>query len=377
MRNIYFIICILLSAGTIGFLSPLFDFNFNSSSSGSTSYAVEIAKYKYPVYTDYFENLNDVTEINGDDGDFHYISGITKSKQQAEQLSEQLKDLGYSEARVIDLLEEFNQDNLEGIIDIKPQDKEVQKKENAETVISKLIYSEDEQFYTICLKISQDMLSANQFLPLQPKAHKQDDNFYYVIGKFDNAESAQKYLRNNLPKDYTTASIVQMDKGVLTQPQIAESKSATVSPANNMGRKMRGKEYIDYYYELSGMNLARTPVYYIELGPYNDKAKIEEAIQKLHDLGFENAGIKDPARDKRSLSKPAEAADAHYTIQIFAGKNAVNKERFTIEGITQSYDQHDKLYRYFVGDYDNYWVCRRHLRDIRNKGFRDAFIVKL
>ncbi|NOU59215.1 SPOR domain-containing protein [Marinifilum caeruleilacunae] len=377
MRNIYFIICFVLSVGTIGYFSPFLDLNFGSSSAGSTSYAVEIAQFKYPVYTDYFEKLEGVIELSGD-GVFHYVSGITKSKKEAEDLSEKIRGMGYEEAKVIDLLEEFSEEDLAGVVDLEAQDQKVQQKESAKQAIAKLSDIDNAYFYTILLKESKEILTADQFAPLKPKAHKQGDQFYYLYGRFEDVGNAQKYLEDKIRKDYASAQLVVINKGTLMHASKAKPASATTASAsNNMGRKMRGKEYVDYYYELSTTSFAKTPLYYIEVGPYNDKTEADEAVRKLHDLGFTKAGIKDPSKEKRSVTKPDAAADAHYTIQIFAGRNKVKTERFKIDGVSQSYDQNDKLYRYFVGDYDNYWVCRRELREVRKQGFRDAFIVKL
>lgn len=377
MRNIYFIICFVLSVGTIGYFSPVLDLNFNVASSGSTSYAVEIVKYKYPVYTDYFENLDGVIELSSQGGDFHYISGVTKSLKEAEELSEKIKEIGYTEARVVDLLEEFSKEELEGVIDLAPQKKDVQKKKAAELAISKLTNVENAYFYTIKLKESKEILKADQFADLKPKVHQQEGVYYYLLGKFEDVGNAEKYLNDKVKSKYANAELLVMNQGKLMNASKSKKVKTADAGTYNMGRKMRGKEYVDYYYELSSLKISKSPIYYIELGPYADKDKADEAVQKLHDLGFTRAGIKDPSKDKRVINQPDAAADAHYTIQIFAGKNKVKSSRFNLKDVSQSYDQHDELYRYFVGNYDNYWVCRRELREVRKKGFRDAFIVKL
>lgn len=380
MRNIYFIICFVLSVGTIGYFSPVLNWNFNVASSGSTSYAVEIAKYKYPVYTDYFENLEGVIELSSEEGDFHYISGITKSLNEAKDLSEKMKEIGYAEARVVDLLEEFSEEELEGVIEPTTQDQNVQKKKSAEIAISKLTDVENAYFYTIKLKESKEILAADQFEGLKPKVHKQQGLYYYLLGKFEDVGNAEKYLKDKVKRKYANAELLVMNKGQLVN--VSKAKTAKKAPTTNegsynMGRKMRGKEYVDYYYESSSLKISKSPIYYIEIGPYADKKEADNAVQKLHDLGFTKAGVKDPSKEKRVVNQPAANADAHYTIQIFAGKNKIKSSRFKLEDVSQSYDQHDKLYRYFVGNYDNYWVCRRELREVRKKGFRDAFIVKL
>jgi len=140
---------------------------------------------------------------------------------------------------------------------------------------------------------------------------------------------------------------------------------------------MRGKEFVDYYYELGQLKISKKPLYVVEVGTYNDKKLANEVVQKLKDLGFPNAGIKDPLAQKAIISVPGPSADAHFTIQVFASKLDMKTTRFHLKGVTRTFDQHDELYRYFYGDYNNYWVCRRELREVRKKGFGDAFIVKL
>jgi len=93
MRNIYFLICFFLTAGTIGSFSSFFDINFSGSTAGGTTYAVEVAKFKYPVYTDYFEELKDVVELSDENGEFHYLSGLTSNKGEAEDLVGDYKKL--------------------------------------------------------------------------------------------------------------------------------------------------------------------------------------------------------------------------------------------------------------------------------------------
>jgi len=66
-----------------------------------------------------------------------------------------------------------------------------------------------------------------------------------------------------------------------------------------------------------------------------------------------------------------------YSIHVFASKNATRMSLLRLMGLYENYDNDEHLYRYFYRSYDNYWVCRRELRDVRSKGFPDAYIVKL
>ena len=383
MRNVYFLICIILSAGAIGFFSPFFDIDFSRSSAGSTSYAVEIAKFKYPVYTDYFQELDDVLELKGKDGEYHYLSGVTSSKEQAQKRTNEIRNLGYSNARLVDLKKEFPADQL-ALVPVPAQQDQKKKKSTqaAETAIGKLTDIGTTYFYSILLQESNTILNAESFAPHKSiKALKQDGKYYYLLGRFNDVSDAQQYLKDKIATGYQTAQVVVINKGklvALSQAGVSAGKTYAQTAANNMGRKMRGKEYFDYYYELTSLKFSPKPIYLIELGPYNDKKKADEAVQKLKDLGFAQARIKEPQKQQvTNAEKPAPSAAAHYTIQVFASKSELKTSRFDLSGINRSYDQNDGLYRYFYGDYDNYWVCRRELREVRKKGFADAFIVKL
>jgi len=74
--------------------------------------------------------------------------------------------------------------------------------------------------------------------------------------------------------------------------------------------------------------------------------------------------------------KPNEAK-FKYSIHVFASKSTTRISRLKLSGLYENYDNDEMLYRYFYRSYDNYWVCRRELRDVRSKGFPDAYIVKL
>lgn len=392
MRNIYFLICLLLSAGTIGFLSPYIDINFNTASSGGSSYAVEIAKYKYPVYTDYFEELDDVVEVSGKDGNFHYLSGITNSKEKAESLVAQMKEKGYEEVKLVDLNEEFSREQVVQLIPAEKQDRQkdkkkkisvqsVQRNEANENSLDQLTDLGNTYYYSILLQKSQTPLQAASFLPLKSvKFLETTGEYNYLFGRFEDVSDAQKYLKERILASFQGAQVVVVNKGKLSPVRTvtsAQDRVLTDGGGYNMGRKMRGKEYVDYYYEMPQFKFSKKPLYVIELGPFEDKNVAVETVQKLKDLGFSQARIQEPSLQKETTTTPSMAAAAHFTIQIFASKSEQESSRFTLTGVTSSFDQKDELFRYFYGDYDNYWVCRRELREVRLKGYRDAFIVKL
>ena len=215
------------------------------------------------------------------------------------------------------------------------------------------------------------------------KVLEADGMFQYVLGRFEDVGDAKKYLQEKVLAGFPHASVAVINKGELAAVRVEAERKNDVKMASNqagsynMGRKMRGKEYVAYYYELGHLKISEKPLYVIEIGDYNDKKLANEAVQKLKDLGFTQAKIKTPSGLKSVAVQESLSADAHFTIQIFASKSEMNLKRITIKDLTRTFDPQDELYRYFYGNYDNYWVCRRELREIRKKGYGDAFIVKL
>jgi len=66
-----------------------------------------------------------------------------------------------------------------------------------------------------------------------------------------------------------------------------------------------------------------------------------------------------------------------YSIHVFASKKTTLISQLKLKGLYENFDQDENLYRYFYRSFDNYWVCRRELREVRSNGFPDAYIVKL
>ncbi|WP_372752477.1 SPOR domain-containing protein [Labilibaculum sp.] len=381
--------------GTIGSLSPFFDITFASSNAGSSTYGVEIAKFKYPVFTDYFESIDDVLELTGEDGTYHYVSGLSSSKSKAEDLAEAIKSSGYAEAKVLNLNETFSSEQIAEALRREEKEKdenkkeeiikqELQKKSAAEIAIGELTDIGNDYFYTILLEEGKASLNAEHFSPYHfVKVLRDNEYFHYVMGRFDDVADAVNYLKTDVQTHFPMARVAVINKGNLIEYIKAEEKKQEVkhlayeAGSYNMGRKMRGKEYVDYYYDFTLEMPIDGGAYVVELGTYSNKTQADEAVRKLKELGFSQAKIKSPSTAPKKQASVGLTPEAHFTIQVYATKLEMSTERLDLPALKRTFDQKDALYRYFYGDFDNYWVCRRELREIRNKGFFDAFIVKL
>jgi hypothetical protein len=396
MRNIYFLICFFLLSGTIGSLSPFFDLTCSgTTTSSSSTYGVELAKFKYPVFTDYFESIPDVVELTDEEGSYHYVSGLTPSKDEAEDLAEKIKSSGYADAKVLNLNEAFSSKQIAHILEREENDQdknqkqmssdsELEEKSPAEIAIGEMTDIGNAYFYTILLEESKSSLKADHFSPYHSvKVLREKESFQYVMGRFDDIADAIAQLKNQVQNDFPAARVAVIREGSLAEIPKAQEDKQEVKRASfpvgsyNMGRKMRGKEYVDYYYEFGQTTSVENSAYHIELGVYSNKKQAEEVLQKLQEMGFSQATIKTGSTSPERVTKAELTPDAHFTIQVFTSKKEMNLKRLDLPGLNCTFDQKDDLYRYFYGDFDNYWVCRRGLREIRNKGFVDAFIVKL
>lgn len=157
----------------------------------------------------------------------------------------------------------------------------------------------------------------------------------------------------------------------LKSEQVKAKKILASKGLYNMGRKMRGKEYVDYFYDLAHLDFSEKAFYKIELGPYDDKELANETLGKLKELGFSELKV------NSSNTKNTIATTPYFAIQVLACKSQISAKQLRFKKLKRTFDQEDELYRYFYGQYDNYWLCRRELREVRKKGYVDAFIVKL
>ncbi|MCZ4696147.1 hypothetical protein DWB61_15920 [Ancylomarina euxinus] len=98
---------------------------------------------------------------------------------------------------------------------------------------------------------------------------------------------------------------------------------------------------------------------------YRDVSRMKFS-KKMRNLYEETYGIKNKKDPKFK-----------YSIHVFASEKTMRISQLKLNGLYENYDNDENLYRYFYRSYDNYWVCRRELRDVRSKGFPDAYIVKL
>ncbi|MFA8434237.1 MAG: SPOR domain-containing protein [Marinifilaceae bacterium] len=410
MRNLYFIICSLLISGALGLLSQYIDIESSDSKGNQDLYSIQLATLKYPVYLSHFKGVENVVELVGKDGLFRYCLKPFSGKEEVEKLLVQVHQQGYSEAKVIRLVDEFDQEALadsqqddgkQQKIRVSASDKELEKIRSVQGkgnnqekeipvihALSRMAGVGSSYFYSIQVLETPAPQKPDRFSTLKNvKEYSEEEGSYrYLHGNFADVEDAERYLSNELRKNYPDAKVVVVDKGnvVMLQQQVKISQDVRPVPDSKIQvpvKRGKGREFVDYFYEENQSPFPVTPVasdYRIELGPFKDRVDAENELQRLKKLGYGSARLLMPSTSgKKGEVNIAASSPIVYTIQIMANSKAVSISSFKLKGVRKVYSSKDGLYKYYYGGYDNYWVCRRKLRDVRNKGYRDAFIVKM
>lgn len=167
---------------------------------------------------------------------------------------------------------------------------------------------------------------------------------YTEVVEIEPEEVAEKAIDTKTKKD-KKPQVVQEAKTIPNE-SIDDDNYVEELPPETLFRINRyGKwEFWNYYRDVSRMKFSK----------------------KMRNLYEETYGIKNKKDPKFK-----------YSIHVFASEKTTRISQLKLNGLYENYDNDENLYRYFYRSYDNYWVCRRELRDVRSKGFPDAYIVKL
>ena len=337
MRNVYFIAAILFCALSVGYLTVLFGADFSAKKNTSSLYSIEVAEYKYPVYTNYFENIDGVFELNSNNV-YHYFVGLTKSYSEAKKIKAKVYVKGYKKAKIVDLKKEFSESQISRINNNPKFEKRKDK-----ILVSKLENLDKQKFYSVCVRVDSALLAVDDFSNSNIKVYQQDGKYFYVQGRFAKIKTAKKnkityskeaklVLFENGKMSFLSNPIKKKQNVVIDKQYRKKKDLNKIRKWKTPNIKRKEGVYIDYYYDFAGTLI-------------------------------EN-------------SKKRKIAD-DYQIQIMASKTEMDASCFHMKNVVICFDNEEKLYRYLYGSFDNYWVCRRKLREVRLKGYSDAFIVKL
>lgn len=128
--------------------------------------------------------------------------------------------------------------------------------------------------------------------------------------------------------------------------------------------------------------LTGTSVMYT-LDNYDTRSEAQEALEMVIDEGYRDAGVIENRRFEQVVEERSAEEDgtserkqgaAGFTIQIMALKNPVDITYFKqMEGV-RVFKGVDGIYRYVYGNYSGVIEARDRLKEVREKGFKEAFI---
>lgn len=176
-----------------------------------------------------------------------------------------------------------------------------------------------------------------------------------------------KLVKSNDSKELEYVEIVEIEPDIKTEKAI-EPKVKKKKANSQVKTITKGKEDDDNYVEeLPPETLFRINRYgKWEFWNYYRDVSCMKFSKKMRNLYEETYGIKNKKDPKFK-----------YSIHVFASNKTTLISQLKLKGLYENFDEDENLYRYFYRSFDNYWVCRRELRNVRSNGFPDAYIVKL
>jgi hypothetical protein len=174
-------------------------------------------------------------------------------------------------------------------------------------------------------------------------------------------------VKSNDSKELEYVELVEIEPEIKTEKAL-EPKVKKIKANSQVKTATKEKEEDDNYVEeLPPETLFRINRYgkWEFWNYYRDASRIKFS-KKMRNLYEETYGIKNKKDSKFK-----------YSIHVFASKKITLISQLKLKGLYENFDKDENLYRYFYRSFDNYWVCRRELRNVRSNGFPDAYIVKL
>ncbi len=222
----------------------------------------------------------------------------------------------------------------------------------------------------------------------------------------------EKYLMSEKGQVYLASAIYRAIKEYKREFELENNKKATASKSRKTAKKSSstkptgqasatGVEYRVQFYtspkkiDLSDKRFSRIPqvsVYYHNgLYKYTSGhfSTLEQAVKHqkvLKTLGYQGAWVvklKDGRRytgqeKKRVVENNFQDNKPEYRIQFYTSPKKIPLNNSRFKGLEQlSYYYHNGLYKYTTGKFSTLTAAKKKLPEIKRKGFKDAFIVKM
>ncbi|MCT4614127.1 MAG: hypothetical protein N4A49_04540 [Marinifilaceae bacterium] len=391
MRNIYYILSLILSIGSLVFLLP-----FVSSKNEicyNKFYAIKIAEFHHPTYNNFFKSNNITTQIEEvkAKGKYFYITCITKDIELVKQKVKEFKNPLFPDMSVIELLSYFKIKEINKICQeyILKQDENPAKTNRNGYKIDKFESYKKKSLYTVrlCKNINNDKLRKNSLISIELLKIKKQD--FYVSGKFNNLKDVYNYidfykLVDNYPdldilfiENTKDLKVIKYKHNKKTEPCLSTNNLNCEKFRKNINTKKEDSiaSKINNSIKLEN-NLKRQVETKIEYKKNHIivKASTKKQETSSNEVKYSKTELKEKI-NKKEINK-SEAINM-YCIQIFAGYTKTYKKEYLNDDFFIIYYPEMKLYRYYIGKFEKYADALEYKKTKLKSYFKDGFITKI
>lgn len=131
---------------------------------------------------------------------------------------------------------------------------------------------------------------------------------------------------------------------------------------------------VDYFKNVDNVRLAKYPdgYYRYTVGNTGSYSEAQKLMAKIHEIGYKDAFIR--INESGFVASPSNSV---YTIQLMALIIPVTPEYFKGLSSVEVIKGNDDYFRYTIGKYNSYELAKNELQNIKNLGYKQAFIKKI
>ncbi len=231
------------------------------------------------------------------------------------------------------------------------------------------------EFY-ILLGIQKEKF--NKTVDCKYSEFKTNKGYVYTLGSFTDKSSAIKLLNKAIDNGFADAKIISTKE----YKSIIKVKPNPITTSNNKKavysiqiKALSHPVKISQFKNIKGIKeyLGADGYYRYTYKEFKTKEEARNHLNEVTNKGYIDAFIIDINKYKQREIK----GNAEYTIQLKALKNPINIKFFNnLKGVKE-FIANDGYYKYSIGSYKTMSEARKSLKNIKSKGYKDAFIVNV
>ena len=207
---------------------------------------------------------------------------------------------------------------------------------------------------------------------------KTKKGYVYTLGSFTDKSSAIKSLNKAIDNGFADAKIINKTEYTALTKVKTEPIDNTSNKKGIYSIQIKALSHpvkISEFTNIKGIKeyLGADGFYRYTYKEYKTKEEARSHLKDVINKGFPDAFIIDVKKYKQRETK----GNAEYTIQLKALKNPINIKFFSnLKGVRE-FIANDGYYKYTIGSYKTMNEARKSLKEIKSKGYTDAFIVNV